>query len=254
MIDSPVSSLNVPADSSDSFPARWPRWALRIGLVWCAVLLIMMGLQEGASPEDQTTALSITLSGVYTLLLAWTRRWWLSRLLDHPLRNAILVGSINAAVIETLFLIVEKAFGAEGVAAHPNLILDLVITMPWYIGMVIIFVRVQNRQRFIPALVLLLGGLYEIGGDGIAGGVFSGSIFTPWVLILYPGVMLWLFIPVYSSMVLPPAWIIAQTPPPPKPAAIPAWKDALRPLVWLVPFMIYLVIVLLVAGALSEIV
>ncbi len=120
-------------------------------------------------------------------------------------------------------------------------------------GMVVIFVRVQDRQRFMSATVLLLGGLYEIGGDGIAGGVFSGEIFMPWVVVLYPGVMFWLFIPVYSSMVLPPAWIIALTAPPPNPA-IPAWKDALRPLVWLVPFMIYLLIFLIVAGALSEIV
>ena len=73
-------------------------------------------------------------------------------------------------MIETLFLVVEKIFGAVGIAAHPNLLLDLIMTMPWYIGMTWIFVRVQKDERFSPAAVLLLGAIYELGADGIVGG------------------------------------------------------------------------------------
>ena len=92
-------------------------------------------------------------------------------LASNPARNAILLRINNAAIIETLFLIVEKAFGATGVAAHPNLLIDLLITMPWYIGMVWIFVKVQEEERFPLAAVLLLGAVYEMGADGIVGGV-----------------------------------------------------------------------------------
>ena len=250
-------------------PSPWPRRILRIGLVWAAILILLMGAQQGASPEDRTLAISISASGLYTLLLYRTRDRWLPRLAGHPLRNAMILGSANAAVIETLFLVVEKIMGAEGVAAHPNLIMDLLVTMPWYIGMVVIFVRVQHVRRFSPVIVLLLGGLYEIGADGFVGGAFGGSIFTPAFYLLIPAVFLWLFIPVYSSMVLPPAWVIATTPPPAGPDPLPsnrwlrllapkssgpAWRDAVRPLLWILPFVLYLAVFLLLAAIVSEIV
>lgn len=265
---------------SVNVPSRWPRRIAIAGLVWAVILCVLMGAQRGASPEDRTLGLSILLSGVYTLLLYWTRSRWLPRLADRPLRNAIILGSINAAVIETLFLVIEKIMGASGVAAHPNLALDLVLTMPWYIGMVIIFVRVQQIRRFSPWIVLLLGGIYEIGADGMVGGTFGGDVFTPAFWVILPTLYWWLFIPVYSSMVLPPAWVIEQVSPPrdvehrqttnerknwfqralaaytrwitPQPAG-PAWRDALRPLLWLLPFVCYLAIFLLVVAVLSEV-
>jgi hypothetical protein len=256
----------------------WLRRIVIAGLVWAMILCVLMGAQRGASPEDRTIALSIILSGGYTLLLYWTRSRWLPWLANRPLRKAIILGSLNAAVIETLFLVVEKIMGASGVAAHPNLAMDLLLTMPWYIGMVVIFVRVQHIRRFSPWIVLLLGGLYEIGADGMVGGGFSGEMFTPAFWLMLPTLYWWLFIPVYSSMVLPPAWIIKMADPSLMPAhsderktrfqrvraaykrwitpqpSGPAWRDALRPLLWLIPFVCYLVIFLIVAGVLSEII
>ena len=224
---------------------NWPRRVVCGGLAFAGVLLFFMYFGDDATPEDKTLALSIFSSGLYTLLLVHTRQWWLPRLRHRPLRNAMLLGSINAAVIETLFLVIEKLLGAEGVAAHPNLLIDLLITMPWYIGMVIIFVRVQHRRRFSPWTVLLLGGVYEIGGDGLVGGLLSGSLFSPVYPLLLVGMMLWLFIPVYSSMVLPPAWLIETAPPAAAPAS-PAWRDALRPLLWLIPFLGYVLVLFVV--------
>jgi len=261
-----VAELSV--ESVPPQPSPWSRRILRIGLAWAALLILLMGLQKGASPEDRTLAISITSSGLYTLLLHRTRARWVPRLAAHPLRNAMILGSVNAAVIETLFLVVEKIMSAEGVAAHPNLLLDLVLTMPWYIGMVVIFVRMQHGRRFSAVIVLMLGGLYEIGADGFIGGTFEGSVFTPAFYLLMPTVFLWLFIPVYSSMVLPPAWVIDTAPRPVEPAPLPAsrwrrllapkpsgpaWRDAARPLLWIPPFALYLVVFLLIASVLSEI-
>lgn len=223
---------------------HWPRRIVRLGLVFAGIVLVLMIMGEDSTPEDRTVALSVAGSGLYTLALARTRARWLPRPGRHPLRRAVILGSANAAVIETLFLAVEKLLGAEGVAAHPNLLLDLLFTMPWYIGMVAIFARVQHRRRFSPSMVLLLGGLYEIGGDGFVGGLLSGELLTPAAPLLLFGVMWWLFIPVYSSMVLVPAWLIEQVPPPPVPES-PAWRDALRPLVWLIPFTLYVLVVMI---------
>ncbi len=233
--------------------AWWPRRVLKIGLVWAAILILLSVTTDDPSPEDYTIAISITLSGVYTLLLRAARRWWLPHLVNRPLRNAIILGVVNAAVIEALFLVVEKLCGATGVAAHPNLLLDWLFTMPWYAGMVAIFARVQFRRRFDPAVVLLLGGVYEMGGDGIAGGLLSGEMFNPFYVPLLITVMWWLFIPVYSSMVLPPAWVIAAAPPPADPPGGVAWRDALRPLLWLIPFILYVGAILIALAMFDEI-
>ncbi len=180
-----------------------------IALLWATCLVVLIGLQNGAKPEDRAQALAIAASGFYTLLLFSTRRWWLPRLARHPLRNAIASGVLSAALVETLFLVAEKITGASGVAADPNLAMDLLITMPWYFGMVATFVRVQRVRRFPTEVVLLLGGIYEACVDGFLGGVFGGAILNPAFFLVIPTVWIWLFIPVYSSILLPPAWITA---------------------------------------------
>ncbi len=261
-------TLNLKSDSP------WPRRIALVGLIWAVFLAVLTVVNVDASPEDQTTGISILLSGVYTLLLYQTRSRWLPRLASHPLRNAMILGSVNAALIEILFWGVEKIVGAHGVAASPHLIVDLLMTMPWYVGMVIIFVRVQHVRRFSPWIVLLLGGLYEIGSDGLIGGGFSGGLFSPVYWLVLPTLYWWLFIPVYSAMVLPPAWLIAQSAEVPSPTGFgdearqrfflrrlwtryqrhllprpsgPAWRDALRPFLWVPPYLVYLLIFLIVA-------
>jgi hypothetical protein len=197
------------------------------------------------TPKGIAVMVAIAASGLYTLLLYATRRLWLTRLARRPVRNAILLGIFNAAVVETFFLIMEKVMGATGVAAHPNLIADLAITMPWYVPMIWTFVRVQNRRHFAAAIVLLLAGLYETGADGLLAGwllpVVTGKMgpLDPGFWILLPAVMFWGFIPVYSSLLLPPAWVLEAARAPGESAAAPlphAWRDALKPLFWLIPY------------------
>jgi len=218
------------------------------GSLWGGAILFLVVIME-PNPENLTLTVSILLSGVYTLVLYLTRGIWLNGLSKKPTINAVILGSINAAVIETLFFFTEKAFGASGVAAHPNLLIDLLMTMPWYIGMVWIFVRVQKTERFPAAIVLLLGALYELGADGIVGGVIITSLMGEPVelanfLVLLLAAAFWQFIPVYSSIVLPPAWVLETTPkggPDEKPRLIRGFL----PLIWLIPFTIYLVLFLM---------
>ena len=103
--------------------SRLAKFVLGASLWGIAVLIFAVLLEP--TPENLTLAVSITLSGVYTGVLYLTRNLWLKGLSKTPIVNAILLGSFNAAIIEALFLFVEKAFGASGVAAHPNLLIDL---------------------------------------------------------------------------------------------------------------------------------
>ena len=119
--------------------------------------------------------------------------------------------------------------------------------------MVITFTRVQHQRRFSSATVLLLGAVYETGADGIVAQVIGipfgdTQLFNPAYWIFLAGLVFWQFILVYSSMVLPPAWVLDQAPRP-DPMPEPAWKDALRPLLWLIPFTAYLFVLLLIIGA-----
>jgi len=222
----------------------WRSIILAFGLIFGPLILVLSAI-SGPTPRNLTLMCAILSSGLYGLMLYLSRARWAPRLSKHPLRNAIMLGVFNAALVETIFWAWERLLGASGVAASPNLAADLVITMPWYAGMAAIFVWAQNRRRFSNAAVLLLGGVYELGADGIVGGmIFGGGLLNPgaWVLL---ALAYWEFIPVYSSMVLPAALLVNVNKRPSLPA-YPAWVDAILPLPWLIPYTIYIVILLVI--------
>ena len=224
------------------------------GILWGLTFSFFVIILE-PTPENLTLAVSITLSGLFTVFLFLTRKFWLQRLSRKPVLNAILLGSFNAAVIETLFLLIEKVIGASGVAAHPNLLIDLLMTMPWYIGMAWVFVKVQEKERFPLAAVLLLGAVYEMGADGFLGGVIIPAIMgTPPNLVEFLSLAMlaafWQFIPVYSSLVLPPALLLENALPVPEPGK-KRWLRSLLPLLILIPFTIYLILLMFLLGGLG---
>jgi len=228
-------------------PVRLLRWLTIAGILWGQLVLILGTIQQ-PTPENLTLLFSIETAGLYTLMLLAAKNIWIGLSRKNPIKFSILLGSFNAAVIETEFWAFEKLFGATGVAASSNLLIDLLITMPWYIGIVWLFVLGYRRSRFSPEVVLMLGGLYEIGGDGIVGGqiipVVSGetiNLLSSWGFLL--GIAFWQFILVYSSIVLPPAWVIENSVPhdtQQKPI-----RDALLPLLWVFPYSVFAVAVLI---------
>jgi hypothetical protein len=191
---------------------RWLAWIVVAGIAWAHVALGLSFLSD-RSPRSLTLAVSIAASGAYALLLYLTRRLWLPRLGSRPVAAATAIGIANAALVEALFLGVQKHFGAEGVAAHPDLLVDWLLTMPWYAGMVWIFVRAQRRERYSAAAVLLWGAAYEAGADGMVGGfIVPAALGTPpgiaQHLVFLFGFAFWQFIPVYGSMLLAPALVL----------------------------------------------
>ena len=117
------------------------------------------------------------------------------------------MGSLGAAWAECVFWFFEKWFGAVGVAASPNLVLDLVITMPWYVIMLFLLYKVETVYHYTFTEILLLGGLYELGADGLFGQVLEGLTVQNLILtvMVFP-----LFVVVYSVIVLPPTYLLRK--------------------------------------------
>jgi hypothetical protein len=217
----------------------WQRVLAWAGIAWALLALVASNLAD-PGPGPAAFLVGIGGSGLLTLLLRATRRRWLPRLAGRRARrNAIALGIANAAVVETLFLAGQRLTGAEGIAADPNLALDLLVTMPWYAGMVWLFVGAQDRRRWPAATVLLLGAMYETGADAVVGGLFGGAWARPLAsLALVALVAFWQFLIVYAPMVLVPSWVVA-TLAPREPQFRPAWRDALLPLAWLGPYALW---------------
>lgn len=238
---------------------RWLRWLVVAALVWAEVALAY-SLVHDRSPRNLTLVIAIEASGAYTLLLYLTRRLWVPLLARRPVAGATALGIANAALIEALFLAVQTGLGAEGVAANENLLLDWLITMPWYAGMVWIFVRVQRRERYSAAAVLLWGAAYEAGADGLVGGLLGPAVLgtppdVPQHLVFLAVLAAWQFIPVYSSMVLAPAWVLdaadaARVEPVVSRRARIA--PGLKPFLWLAIYSAYLLVVLVTIGFLKR--
>jgi hypothetical protein len=224
-----------------------------IAMCWGIIGFILAVIMEPTS-YNIGLLIAISGSGIYGGIFYFTRKFWVKKLNKHPKRNAIILGITNAIIVEGIFWIVELILGAQDLAADPNFFLDLLITLPWYIGMLIFFVFVQYRHRFSLPIVLLLGAVYEMGGDGIAGpimGLFFGNYliltFEYWVYIVI--FSFWQFILVYSSIVMPPA-IIVNTSMDNKPEkTLPAPLEALAPLSIVPAFILYLLGISLLLGA-----
>lgn len=147
-----------------------------------------------------TTVLAWTYRDVLT---AWARKWAVS-----PRTKFIVIGSLGAAYAEYVFWQMEKIYGIEGVAANPNLGIDLLVTMPWYIMMVALLWKVQTRYRYSFTELFVLGGVYELGADGLVGSVMDGTfsaVTIPFLIAIIP-----FFSLVYAVMVIPASAIMKE--------------------------------------------
>lgn len=167
------------------------------------ILLELRNLLYGNS-HDRVVALSLFTCASCTvaiwacrdLLIVRVKKWMAS-----PRTKFIIIGSLGAAWVEYVFWQFERIFGITGVAANPNLAIDLLATMPWYIMMVALLWRVQSRHGYSFAELFVLGGIYELGADGIVGSLM-GKAFTIWTLPVIT-VLIPMFSLAYSFMVIP---------------------------------------------------
>ena len=221
----------------------------KLFFVWF-ILIVFVVLMSMGSSSNRAVGVSVFFCGGCTFLF-WNCREKFSRICGFPMsprKKFVLVGSLGAAWAECVFWFFEKLFGASGVAAHPNLILDLLITMPWYVLMVFLLYNVETTYHYSYYEILLLGGIYEMGADGIVGQLFElnmGNILL--ALLVIPE-----FVIVYSIIVLPPSYVLR------KDSDMPVLEEGNRkyrygllPLVGLIPFAVYVLLFLGIFSALA---
>ena len=186
--------------------------ARKVLAVWMSIwiFLELVNLVRG-NAHDQVVAWSLFICAGSTVavwtyrdvLTGWVRRWSAS-----PRTKFILIGSLGAAFAEYVFWQMEKLYGITGVAANPNLAIDLLVTMPWYIMMIALLWKVQTRYKYNFTELFVLGGVYELGADGIVGSIMGGTfsaITLPALVALIP-----FFALVYAIMVIPCSAIMKE--------------------------------------------
>lgn len=214
------------------------------GTIWGLIALVA-GFLQAPYPSNLAVVESYLASAFFTLLLFLTRRWWLDVLAGKGILAASLAGIFCALVVETVSWGTQMMAGATANVTSTNYLLNLLITMPWYIGLVVIYARVQERRRFPVPLLLVLGGLYKSLLIGILNATTASilmsdqvSLVNSWWWMIRIG--FWQYIPIYSSIMLVPVWILETRPAVPSPKNFkPAWLDAIRPAFWLFPYALY---------------
>ncbi len=215
------------------------------GIVWGFIALIF-GFVQAPYASNMALVQAYLASAFFTLLLYLSRRWWLEVLSGKGKLAASLAGIFCALVIETISWVTQIRAGTVVNATDVNYWNNLLITMPWYIGWVLIFVQVQERRRFTWLSILLMGGLYKaifvaVINLPVTARIMGGqiSLIDSWIWLLRIG--FWQYIILYSSIVLAPAWILGT-----RPVQIsalntkPVWLDILRPGFWIIPYILFL--------------
>ncbi|NVM01314.1 MAG: hypothetical protein HWN67_03200 [Candidatus Helarchaeota archaeon] len=199
-------------------------WKMKIFSLWLIIAVFLEVLIIGASRNEifigfvnfnfvikeiknQTNQLVVFISVILcaiSMLIFWLIREKLTKSIvkweKKPSTKFILFGSLGALWVEFIFWLVEKLFGTEGVAASPNLIVDWLATMPWYIMMIALIWKINTRYTYSLVELALFGGIYELCADGVLGLVFKGQAAQ---IILLP-LIFPIFVIVYSYMILPP--------------------------------------------------
>lgn len=182
---------------------------MKLFFVWFIFIVFLLSVWIVAgNNNDRTVGVSALVCGGSTFLF-WNCRKTLSEkyvIRWSPRKEFIFLGSLGAAWVEFVFWFLEKSFGASGVAASPNLVIDLLATMPWYVMMLFLLYRVETTYHYSYTEILLLGGIYELGADGIFGQI--QELTMPSILLTVSVIPL--FVIVYSFIVLPPTYFLRK--------------------------------------------
>jgi hypothetical protein len=169
------------------------------------IVLVPYTLLYDPAPYELTQLAAISTCVATLLFGVWRRgdlqRIW-SGLQVGPATKLFLAGGLGAAFVETEYVVWEHLTGAIGAAASPNLAIDLLETMPWYL-LLMVFLGVTLRH-IRPSLfqMLLLGGVYELMADGLLGSLIGGTLVSSWAFLL---IIVPIFTLVYSPIVALPA-------------------------------------------------
>jgi hypothetical protein len=139
--------------------------------------------------HDMVVAYSLFICAGSTVVV-WAYRDVLARSFGKwsasPRMKFIVIGSLGAVFAEYVFWQMEKIYGITGVAANPNLAIDLLVTMPWYVMMIALLWKAETRYKYGFAELFVLGGIYELGADGLVGSIMGGTFSAVYAVMVIP--------------------------------------------------------------------
>jgi len=180
-------------------------WKYVIFIIWTIIAFILI---FSGDLQSLLAGIGVSISALSTLI------FWLFREKiffkkqndkNYTKWKYILIGSLGAFWVELEFWILEKLTGVS-LAADPNLLINMLVMMPWYIAMIATLWYVSNKSEYSYFEILLFGGIYDFFADGIIGSIFSGLFnfeILLLLLIIFPE-----FVMCYSFMVIPPTFYL----------------------------------------------
>lgn len=241
------ASLLPPLPDSKHVKMRKPYLGLRIfvciGMIY-GITISLLGAAANTTGENIAIFFAIVLLGMDTLILYFTRRLWVPPLInEHTLRNTGWIAFANAVFVKTIILFLEQMLHSNTATTGLPAILNLLITLPWYAGLIYLFIQIQQKNHYHWTVVLLLAGLYEFILNLCVNGMMlpwlSGqpiTIIDSFLELALTGY--WQFVILDSPIFLVIAWILEKFSSPTLPSKRSFWQ-AFRPLVWIFPYMVY---------------
>lgn len=169
-----------------------------------AIVLSPVALYSSRTPENLTQFAAVSTC-VGTLFVGLWRRKGLQRIWStlkwSPSKKLFLAGGLGAAYVETEYEAWQHVIGANGVAASPNLAIDLLVTMPWYLLMVGFLTVALKHTKPTLFQLLLMGGVYELMADGLLGSFLGGRLASTFILLPF---VIPIFTLVYSPIIVLP--------------------------------------------------
>lgn len=183
-------------------------WSLRLYVVLIVayfIVLAFVNLYNQRTPGNLTQFAAVSIC-VATLFVGLRSRGGIQRLWSKlnwsAPKKLLFAGGLGAVYVETEYEVWQHVFGANGVAASPNLAIDLLVTMPWYLMMVGFLAIALKHRRATLFELLLLGGIYELMADGLLSFIFSGRPLFDYLVLPF---MIPIFTLVYAPIVVLPA-------------------------------------------------
>lgn len=196
--------------------------------------------------------MSILFSGIYSLLLFFGRKYWVPFVAgENVIKNVTPLHNVNALFI--MFI------GKPQWTSDRNLFkqcikitssnFNLLTSIPWLVGIILIFISVQKKYHFSWTIVLLLSGLYEFTVETVQNGIPGFPFYlgnplissTLWAICWF---VLWQFVILHSPIYLVIFWAFEDSSFPD--AAKRSGWGAFKPLLWLFPYSTYFLILFLI--------
>jgi hypothetical protein len=178
----------------------------KLFIIWTGLLLFFLIASGDFHSQAQAVAVIICaiISGIF-----WHFKdralFIVEKIKIGSFQKFILIGSVGAILLESIFWSVDRIFNKIGIIADSNLFIDLLLTMPWYIVMVALFWIVINRYHYSFAEIFLLGGIYDFFADGLFSGTVEGIMSYEYLINIIIGMPI--FIIAYSVIVLPLSYL-----------------------------------------------